>query len=274
MPTTVPQTRCSVCDSSNSRRCGPCAAAGFDLFFCSPEHQKLVWKTHKQVCGANSSPFMPPDLPPPEEAKLRSLKLDASALPFPSLPHKDYKTAAGAVWRMVFGDLGKPRTMKTSGHLLVLGTELEMLPEIKQAVVLQAYTQLYRLDVSSDRLRSPSLNPFHHASALYTALRLLHPGFTDLGGNNRLLHALLTVFTLAQLETRAEGAPAEYDKVYLLDAVRHVVATLSTSGICVSEMGDTFKLLQESLAGVARLQFDVSSGGGAKQVGIRRLGPP
>ncbi|GAA6007688.1 hypothetical protein JCM10207_004840 [Rhodosporidiobolus poonsookiae] len=31
------------------------------FFFCSREHQKLVWKTHGKVCGDKSNPFYPPD---------------------------------------------------------------------------------------------------------------------------------------------------------------------------------------------------------------------
>ncbi|KAK4334121.1 Proteophosphoglycan 5 [Rhodotorula toruloides] len=34
-----------------------CAKAGIDLFFCSPEHQKMVWQGHKLFCGPNAFPF-------------------------------------------------------------------------------------------------------------------------------------------------------------------------------------------------------------------------
>ncbi|GAA6062903.1 hypothetical protein JCM10212_004352 [Sporobolomyces blumeae] len=30
------------------------------MWFCSPAHQKLVWRTHKRVCGADSNPFQWP----------------------------------------------------------------------------------------------------------------------------------------------------------------------------------------------------------------------
>ncbi|GAA5979461.1 hypothetical protein JCM11641_005402 [Rhodosporidiobolus odoratus] len=32
------------------------------LPFCSPEHQKLIWKTHKKVCGPKGNPFQAPPL--------------------------------------------------------------------------------------------------------------------------------------------------------------------------------------------------------------------
>ncbi|GAA5964741.1 hypothetical protein JCM3765_002539, partial [Sporobolomyces pararoseus] len=49
---------CVVCGKAATDRCGDCAANGSKWFyFCSREHQKLVWSTHKRVCGKRSSPF-------------------------------------------------------------------------------------------------------------------------------------------------------------------------------------------------------------------------
>ncbi|GAA5853789.1 hypothetical protein JCM8547_007450 [Rhodosporidiobolus lusitaniae] len=42
---------CCVCGATTSQRCGACGKAGFSLFFCSNEHQKLGWFAHKRVCG-------------------------------------------------------------------------------------------------------------------------------------------------------------------------------------------------------------------------------
>ncbi|PRQ72371.1 hypothetical protein AAT19DRAFT_16295 [Rhodotorula toruloides] len=42
---------CLVCGTETKNRCSACTKAGLDLFFCSPEHQKLVWSPHKLVCG-------------------------------------------------------------------------------------------------------------------------------------------------------------------------------------------------------------------------------
>ncbi|BGP31671.1 hypothetical protein JCM10296v2_003445 [Rhodotorula toruloides] len=39
--------KCCVCGQATDKRCQACAKSGIDLFFCSPEHQKLVWKHHK-----------------------------------------------------------------------------------------------------------------------------------------------------------------------------------------------------------------------------------
>ncbi|GAA5914388.1 hypothetical protein JCM8208_002832 [Rhodotorula glutinis] len=49
---------CLVCCAKTENRCSSCAKAGIDLFFCSPDHQKLVWKAHRRVCGpGKANPF-------------------------------------------------------------------------------------------------------------------------------------------------------------------------------------------------------------------------
>ncbi|GAA5990922.1 hypothetical protein JCM10908_000083 [Rhodotorula pacifica] len=54
---------CFVCGKATSQRCSKCWAAGLTVTFCSKEHQKLVWDTHKLVCGPEkASPFTPPEL--------------------------------------------------------------------------------------------------------------------------------------------------------------------------------------------------------------------
>ncbi|GAA5928453.1 hypothetical protein JCM10213_005739 [Rhodosporidiobolus nylandii] len=58
---------CCVCGTMTANRCSACAdQGGFRLFFCSREHQKLIWPSHKRVCGAASNPFLPPALTPDE----------------------------------------------------------------------------------------------------------------------------------------------------------------------------------------------------------------
>ncbi|GAA5888964.1 hypothetical protein JCM6882_009697 [Rhodosporidiobolus microsporus] len=64
--------RCCVCGTSTSQRCSACSAAGFSLFFCSREHQKLVYFAHKKVCGKNAKPFRFPPLSLEEAAEAKS----------------------------------------------------------------------------------------------------------------------------------------------------------------------------------------------------------
>ncbi|GAA5889089.1 hypothetical protein JCM6882_009739 [Rhodosporidiobolus microsporus] len=49
-----------------NKRCAPRAEAGVHLYFCSREHQKLVYSLHKNFCGRNAKPFHFPGLSPAE----------------------------------------------------------------------------------------------------------------------------------------------------------------------------------------------------------------
>ncbi|BGP14750.1 hypothetical protein JCM10213v2_002702 [Rhodosporidiobolus nylandii] len=48
---------CCVCGQETTQKCGACAEANFSLFFCSREHQKLIWAVHRASCGAAAVPF-------------------------------------------------------------------------------------------------------------------------------------------------------------------------------------------------------------------------
>ncbi|GAA5964532.1 hypothetical protein JCM3765_005224 [Sporobolomyces pararoseus] len=49
---------CVVCGKESVTRCSACAKNGTPwMYFCGREHQKLIWTTHKRVCGVNSNPF-------------------------------------------------------------------------------------------------------------------------------------------------------------------------------------------------------------------------
>ncbi|GAA6055450.1 hypothetical protein NBRC10513_006358 [Rhodotorula toruloides] len=72
-----PTGACMVCGKETKNRCSKCAGAGIDLFFCSPEHQKLVWSMHRFFCGpGKANPFRFPPLSPDEvEAALEGLDM-------------------------------------------------------------------------------------------------------------------------------------------------------------------------------------------------------
>ncbi|GAA5986622.1 hypothetical protein JCM5350_008321 [Sporobolomyces pararoseus] len=53
--------QCVVCGKESTTACSVCKNAGLDwMLFCSKEHQRLIWKVHKRVCGKN--PFEWPPL--------------------------------------------------------------------------------------------------------------------------------------------------------------------------------------------------------------------
>ncbi|BGP15760.1 hypothetical protein JCM10213_007944 [Rhodosporidiobolus nylandii] len=58
---------CCVCGKVASQRCQPCGQAGWESLYCTREHQKLVWKAHKIVCGKHANAFQWPALTRAEE---------------------------------------------------------------------------------------------------------------------------------------------------------------------------------------------------------------
>ncbi|GAA6038697.1 hypothetical protein JCM8097_002351 [Rhodosporidiobolus ruineniae] len=55
MSTPSPQGQCCVCGTLTKQRCSTCLDAGFDIFFCSKAHMKLVWPGHKLSCGTGTA---------------------------------------------------------------------------------------------------------------------------------------------------------------------------------------------------------------------------
>ncbi|GAA5990848.1 hypothetical protein JCM10908_000043 [Rhodotorula pacifica] len=91
--TTTPST-CFVCGAETTQRCSACAKAGVSVTFCSMEHQKLVWHTHKLVCGPSKAmPFTAPDTMSKDElATLVSLLSYAyPSGPSPFLPYPTFR---------------------------------------------------------------------------------------------------------------------------------------------------------------------------------------
>ncbi|GAA5976841.1 hypothetical protein JCM5350_007264 [Sporobolomyces pararoseus] len=69
-----PLGECVVCGEVSSTRCGECSAHGTKfMFFCGPEHQRLVWFLHRKVCGRRSHPFTFPGLSEAEEKEFYEL---------------------------------------------------------------------------------------------------------------------------------------------------------------------------------------------------------
>ncbi|GAA6047024.1 hypothetical protein JCM3770_004157 [Rhodotorula araucariae] len=74
---------CVVCGTVTTSRCSACLQAGTVLAFCSKEHQKLVWKHHKLVCGPASNPFKWPQPSPQELSVIKSIARMRFEEPFP-----------------------------------------------------------------------------------------------------------------------------------------------------------------------------------------------
>ncbi|BGO91111.1 hypothetical protein NBRC10512v2_003378 [Rhodotorula toruloides] len=73
---------CLVCGEETTKLCSKCLGAGHELFFCSPEHQKLIWRDHHRVCGRPLVPDSRPWL-----SKLEALEAVANMDVPRRLPH-------------------------------------------------------------------------------------------------------------------------------------------------------------------------------------------
>ncbi|GAA6036440.1 hypothetical protein JCM8097_003508 [Rhodosporidiobolus ruineniae] len=71
--TPPPSGACCVCGKETTKRCAACGKAGFSLYFCSKEHQELIWYAHKPFCGPNSKPFSFPPLSKEEAAEAKTI---------------------------------------------------------------------------------------------------------------------------------------------------------------------------------------------------------
>ncbi|GAA5838051.1 hypothetical protein JCM9279_004112 [Rhodotorula babjevae] len=66
---------CLVCGVETKNRCSSCQAAGVDIFLCSRDHLKLIWKAHKPHCGpGKANPFRLPPLSEEEMIELHGRK--------------------------------------------------------------------------------------------------------------------------------------------------------------------------------------------------------
>ncbi|BGP15748.1 hypothetical protein JCM10213_007957 [Rhodosporidiobolus nylandii] len=66
--------KCCLCGGETVQRCGSCAKYNLSLFFCSKDHQRLIWPTHKLLCGERSNPARWPALTDQEVAYVQSIR--------------------------------------------------------------------------------------------------------------------------------------------------------------------------------------------------------
>ncbi|GAA5939514.1 hypothetical protein JCM10213_009112 [Rhodosporidiobolus nylandii] len=71
---------CWVCGKVTANRCSACEAQGMSIFFCSREHQKLIWPVHKLVCGSSSNPIAYPLLTVEESQQAKAHAYEANHL--------------------------------------------------------------------------------------------------------------------------------------------------------------------------------------------------
>ncbi|BGP45116.1 Egl nine 1 [Rhodotorula kratochvilovae] len=87
---------CAVCTKKTVQRCSGCK----NIYFCSHEHQKLIWPAHKALCGADPESF---HLPPLTEQDLRDLEpiKDKPATPLAQLHDYTFLQGVSEVKQML-----------------------------------------------------------------------------------------------------------------------------------------------------------------------------
>ncbi|GAA6038676.1 hypothetical protein JCM8097_002339 [Rhodosporidiobolus ruineniae] len=104
MSTPSPQGQCCVCGTSTATRCAACLSAGFDLFFCSHEHQRLAWPGHKISCGRGGKSASPLRFPPLSPDEVDEAK---QAAKLPRMHEATEMTLEGAFELCLPGECGK-----------------------------------------------------------------------------------------------------------------------------------------------------------------------
>ncbi|GAA5885789.1 hypothetical protein JCM6882_007564 [Rhodosporidiobolus microsporus] len=207
---------CCVCGTSTNRRCGPCSEAGTDLFFCSKEHQKLIWPNHKRVCGAASNPFSFPPFNDDEVRLLRNLKSARK----PEGPDHEDLTLASALTSVLL--LPKDQVIERAPKLLQDPTVIH--PAIRQYALSLPRSAMYELATRPREVAHfGSLNAFYHVAHFQYWVWSKAHHLTPLSFETK--HRAVVLFSLASYEAMSPP-PSSYDRKLLCHAFTSLVHSL------------------------------------------------
>ncbi|GAA5893927.1 hypothetical protein JCM6882_003130 [Rhodosporidiobolus microsporus] len=131
MSTTIESGECAVCAATTSSRCSACNVK----FFCSREHQKLLWPTHKWLCDKDPSTFVLPPLTNADVAVIEGLYAEHKAGKAPNLT------------RAIFESWEKTGLKDLPTFIKGLGTYPN--PELRQPLRVFTLLQIYILLASA-----------------------------------------------------------------------------------------------------------------------------
>ncbi|GAA5823022.1 hypothetical protein JCM5353_007856 [Sporobolomyces roseus] len=152
---------CVVCGAKTEKRCSECAKFGTDwMFFCSREHQKLVWFMHKRVCGEASNPFRWPPLSQAEVERFVELS-EIPTLRFGTWMGKWAGTRYGSVesgrkaFRASLNDASESKKPKADHEMIVLHRKNAFLIECLIRITQPEHVDSVALDIITH-------NPFNY----------------------------------------------------------------------------------------------------------------
>ncbi|GAA6033067.1 hypothetical protein JCM8097_000129 [Rhodosporidiobolus ruineniae] len=256
----TPSGSCCVCGKETTQRCSACGNAGFDLFFCSEEHQKLVWFAHKLVCGLKSLPFVVPPLSAEESLDLCQLCDPESARQSPvahrsvldilsnelgclraEVPKRMKRLVQqhGLIPPALFGlgITGRLRSafaiakMEAYGITTESRTPLEDTPELDLALhtpIQQLSNFLVNFGLAFAEREPPAKNP--HPFREYWLVEILHHVVIFSGVRYRLQENLGTAAFARRVRTEADDQLlASFEPI--IHGVRHVICSSNDSAL-------------------------------------------
>ncbi|KAJ8294927.1 hypothetical protein OF846_001995 [Rhodotorula toruloides] len=218
--------RCAVCGTSTENRCSGCSKAGGPIiFFCSPEHQKLVWHNHKRVCRGRSPSFVAPPLSDEEYQHYRQIAEIRGPL---SKPLEERNTLAELfekepAHRLAKGDFE---------HIVEYLRSADNLDDPNKQLWLRrvrAYTSMRSEDPTGDSFPPPSVQGhtvWELVAAFETSVYIHHvelaPLITSLV---RFKHHALMLATLLHL--RLASSPTDIPDDWILRSFENMVEALN-----------------------------------------------
>ncbi|GAA6038680.1 hypothetical protein JCM8097_002341 [Rhodosporidiobolus ruineniae] len=208
--------QCCVCGASSTQRCSACGKAGFDLFFCSQEHQKLVWSAHKLSCGMGTTekPFRFPPLTKEEVNEVRPFLWTSHGTSYPTLAEELENILDALTRPNSFADY-PPSSPSAAIHFVRL-TILNSMRD-QMACTRRSATPIYAQANMTNVFAQPVF-PFDSAFKLASAFPVLDPLYV------RLHHYLLVKSTLEDSAiTRSEHGGIPPLELFSFSSKAHAV---------------------------------------------------
>ncbi|BGO91256.1 hypothetical protein NBRC10512_008252 [Rhodotorula toruloides] len=218
--------RCAVCGTSTENRCSGCSKAGGPtIFFCSPDHQKLVWHNHKRVCRDKSAAFVAPPLSDVEYQHYRQV----ADIKFPHAKPPELRMTIAESVEKALADRKLPKDFER--FVAISRTAEDLADSWKQMLLarIRADTAFLMTDPTGGVLKAPfvgSSTPWEFVAAFADLVLLYHPELSPIANQLvRFKHHTLILHTLLSL--RLASSSREIPDDWILRSFENVVEALN-----------------------------------------------
>ncbi|GAA5990867.1 hypothetical protein JCM10908_000056 [Rhodotorula pacifica] len=222
---------CIVCGAPATSRCPPCWDAGIVTPFCSRDHQKLVWFGHRDSCGDNACPFLPPPLTDSEIALARSCTKERG------ITEMRIKSALNPEMRNSF-----PSTFRVS----VTDVRADLTPAV----------------VDKNEAKLPLFKGAYAVARWYRELEEMQENgdLSDDEFSDEVRHLFLVLATLLYLGQKpAQDRPRAFKTEFIVDVVKRIIETLAPLNE-VGQSTELLKMLRTWVKPVVNLQGEIGRG--------------